>query len=205
MVMAYSELLKEDFGGKLGSVGEEYIRQTVQGALRMDNLLGDLRTYTQVSLTDQAPQHKVDAAKVLEKALGNLEVAIKDSGASITFTGLPRLRMHEFQLQQVFQNLIGNAIRYRGKHPPRIVVAAERRPEAWIISVQDNGIGIEPQFKQQVFFMFKRLHSAAEYPGTGMGLAICQRIIERSGGRIWVESEPGHGSTFYFTIPCEGS
>ena len=109
--------------------------------------------------------------------------------------------MHEFQLAQVFQNLIGNAIRYRRDVPPRVHIAAERQGDAWLFSVKDNGIGIEPQYKDQVFGIFKRLHSTAD-SGTGMGLAICQRILERAGGRIWVESEVGSGSTFYFTIPC---
>jgi light-regulated signal transduction histidine kinase (bacteriophytochrome) len=111
--------------------------------------------------------------------------------------------MHEFQLQQVFQNLIVNAIRYRNNFPPRITIAAVLQNDNWLFSVQDNGTGIEPQFKEQIFGVFKRLHSGADYPGTGMGLAICQRIIERAGGRIWVDSEPGQGSTFYFTIPAE--
>jgi light-regulated signal transduction histidine kinase (bacteriophytochrome) len=109
--------------------------------------------------------------------------------------------MHEFELQQVFQNLIANAIRYRRSLPPRIVVAAVSQDDRWLFSVQDNGIGIEPQYKEQIFGIFKRLHGGADYPGSGMGLAICQRIIERRGGRIWVESEPGQGSTFYFTMP----
>ena len=109
--------------------------------------------------------------------------------------------MYEFQLEQVFQNLIGNAIAYRGDEPPRIQVAAVRQGNEWLFSVQDNGIGIEPQFQEQIFGIFKRLHSTAEYSGTGMGLAICQRAIERAGGRIWVESAPGKGSTFYFTVP----
>jgi light-regulated signal transduction histidine kinase (bacteriophytochrome) len=115
---------------------------------------------------------------------------------------LPSVRLHEFQLQQLFQNLIGNAIRYRTNAPPRIHVTSKRQGKEWLFSVQDNGIGIDPQYKEQVFGIFKRLHSTAEYPGTGMGLAICQRIVERAGGRIWVESQPGQGSTFFFTIPC---
>jgi len=110
--------------------------------------------------------------------------------------------MYEFQLEQLFQNLIANAIRYRGDEPPQISIDAQRQGDKWQFSVQDNGIGIEPQFQKQVFGMFKRLHSKAEYPGTGMGLAICERIVERAGGRIWVDSERGKGSTFYFTVPC---
>jgi PAS domain S-box-containing protein len=121
---------------------------------------------------------------------------------SITRTDLPSVRMHDFQLEQLFQNLVGNAIRYKSGVSPQIHIAAERRESAWLFSVQDNGIGIEPQYKEQIFELFKRLHSVAEYPGTGMGLAICQRIVERAGGRLWVESEPGRGSTFFFTIPC---
>jgi chemotaxis family two-component system sensor kinase Cph1 len=109
--------------------------------------------------------------------------------------------MHEFQLEQIFQNLIGNAIRYRSSAPPRIHVAAMQQEAEWLFSVQDNGIGIDPQYKEQIFGIFKRLHSTSEYPGTGMGLAICERIVQRIGGRIWVESEAGRGSTFYFTIP----
>jgi hypothetical protein len=201
MVATYSEMLQRKFGGKLGPSGDEYIAYTIQGALRMEQLLRDLRTYTQASTMEHEPAEDIDAGTVLDRALQNLEAAIKDSGASITRTALPSVRMHEFQLQQLFQNLIGNAIRYRTDAPPRIHVAAKRQGKEWLFSVQDNGIGIDPQYKEQVFGIFKRLHSAAEYPGTGMGLAICQRIVERAGGRIWVESQPGQGSTFFFTIP----
>ena len=202
MVTIYSELLQEQFGNKLGSTGEEYLGYTVKGAMRIGSLLRDLRTYMQVSMAEEEPKEDVDAGAILEKALANLEIAVNDSGASISHTALPRVGMHEFQLAQVFQNLIGNAIRYRKDLPPRVHIAAERQGDAWLFSVKDNGIGIEPQYKDQVFGMFKRLHSTTD-SGTGMGLAICQRILERAGGRIWVESEFGSGSTFYFTIPVK--
>ncbi len=203
MLRVYSELLQKKFGGQLGQVGDEFIRHTVEGATRMDNLLQGLRTYMQVSATYHPPLEETDAGEVLNKTLLNLQAAIEESGASITAAALPRVRMHEFQLEQLFQNLIGNAIRYRNS-VPRIKIAATLQDRNWLFSVQDNGIGIEPRFKEQIFGVFKRLHTNSQYPGTGMGLAICQRIIERAGGRIWVESEPERGSTFYFTIPTAG-
>ncbi len=184
MVATYAEMLQRKFGGKLGPSGDEYIGYAIQGALRMEQLLRDLRAYTQASTMEHEPTQDIDAGKVLDRALQNLETAIQDSGASITRTALPWVSMHEFQLQQLFQNLIGNATRYRSSDPPRIHIAAERQSKEWMFSVKDNGIGIDPQYKEQVFGIFKRLHSAAEYPGTGMGLAICQRIVERAGGRI---------------------
>jgi hypothetical protein len=201
MVTAYSEMLQKKFGGKLGINGDEYIGYTIQGALRMEQLLADLRDYTRASMTGQEPTEYIEAGEILKKTLADLRAASEQSGASITSTELPRVRMHQFQLQQVFQNLIGNAIRYRGSAPPRIRVAAVQQETEWMFSVQDNGIGIDPQYKEQIFGIFKRLHHYSEYPGTGMGLAICERIIERAGGRIWVESELGRGSTFFFTIP----
>jgi hypothetical protein len=205
MVAAYSQLLQQQFGGQLGATGDKYIGYTVEGATRMESLLGALRMYTQLSMSGREPTEDVDTGAVLERVLASLEVAIKESGASITSGTLPHVRMYEFQLEQLFQNLIANAIRYRGIDTPRISIAAERQGDVWRFSVQDNGIGIEPQFQEQIFGIFKRLHSRTEYPGTGMGLAICQRIVERAGGRIWVESEPGKGSTFYFTIPCQNA
>lgn len=202
MVAAYSELLQRKFGGQLGPSADEYIKHVVQGALRMESLLRDLRTYAQLSTTEELPPGEVDASEILRKTILNLQVAIHDSGAVLTSTPLPRVRMFEFQLEQIFQNLVSNAIRYRGNQPPRIHIAAGLEGQDWLFSVQDNGIGIEPRFQEQVFGIFKRLHTTSEYPGTGMGLAICKRIVERSGGRIWVESEPGRGSTFYFTVPA---
>jgi PAS domain S-box-containing protein len=200
MVATYSELLKREFGGQLGPAGDEYIRYTIQGALRMEQLLGDLRAYTLASSAAQEPTEDIEAGPLLDNALAALETVIKDNDATITRTVLPRVRMHEFQLEQVFQNLIGNAIRYRSSEPPRIHVAAEKRDKEWLFSVRDNGIGIDPQYKEQIFELFKRLHSTAAYPGTGMGLAICHRIVERAGGRIWVESGLGRGATFFFTV-----
>ena len=201
MVAAYVEMLKRKFGGALGPSGDEYIRYTVEGTSRMEQLLADLVAYTHASTLGEEPKEDIDAQKILKAALGNIEAAIQESGALITHTELPRVRMHEFQLQQVFQNLIANSIRYRSSETPRIHVAAERRGKEWLFSVQDNGIGIDRQYKEQIFGIFKRLHSAAEYPGTGMGLAICERLIQRAGGTIWVESELGRGSTFFFTVP----
>lgn len=201
MVRAYSELLNKKFADKLGPAGEEYLRHTVQAAIRMQNLLKDLRIYTQISTAANEPAEEIDAGEVLRNTLQGLGVAISESGASIEATALPRVRMHEFQLEQVFQNLIANSIRYRKDLPPRIKISAVLQDNNYVFSVQDNGIGIEPQFREQIFGIFKRLHSGAEYPGTGMGLAICQRIVERGGGRIWVDSEPGQGSTFRFTVP----
>ena len=206
MVATYSEMLKKHFSGKLGPAGDEYIGYILQGALRMEQLLSDLRTYTQASTSGMEPTKDIDAGESLDRSLANLETAVRDSGAFVSRTRLPQVRMHEFQLQQLFQNLIGNAIRYRAGDPPRIHVAAERRreerKEEWLFSVQDNGIGIEPEYQEQIFGLFKRLHNAPEYPGTGMGLAICQRIVERAGGRIWVDSQRGQGATFFFTVPC---
>ena len=201
MVATYSELLRKEFGGQLGPGGDEYIGYTIEGALRMERLLRDLRAYARASNADQEPTQEVDADEVLDNTLSTLEAALRDSGGAVSRTALPRVRIQAFELEQIFQNLIGNAIHYRSEEPPRITVAAETREKEWLFSVRDNGIGIDPQYKDQIFEIFKRLHSAADYPGTGMGLAICQRIIERAGGCIWVESGLGRGSTFFFTLP----
>jgi PAS domain S-box-containing protein len=201
MVTAYSQLLQKDFDGKLGDLGDECIRRIVEGSTLMQNLLRDLRIYMEVPTTNEEPVEEIDAGKIMEKALQNLAVAIKESDASVVFDALPRVRIRAFQLEQVFQNLIGNAIRYRSSAPPRIQITAAMQRKEWVFSVKDNGIGIAHEFHQLIFGVFKRLHSRSEYPGTGMGLAICQRVVERVGGKIWVESEPGKGSTFFFTIP----
>jgi PAS domain S-box-containing protein len=205
MVATYSEMLMKRFNGQLGEEGREYIGYTIEGAMRMERLLKALRIYTQASTGKIRPEQPVDAADVLRLTIGNLQVAIQEAGAVVTSESLPQVLIEEFQLEQVFQNLIGNALRYRSSRQPQIHVAAREEGTEWLFSVEDNGIGIESKFKEQVFGIFKRLHTANEHPGTGMGLAICQRVVERAGGRIWVESEPGRGSTFYFTLPRDQS
>jgi PAS domain S-box-containing protein len=201
MVATYSELVMRTFRDQLGPDGAEYLHYVLQGALRMEQLLRDLRAYTLVSTAQKEPVGYVDAATILDRALASLRPAIVDSGALITRGPLPKVKLQDFRLEQLFQNLISNALRYQRDARPEIKVSAVPEDNGWRFAVQDNGIGIAPRYKEQIFDLFKRLHSVAEYPGTGMGLAICKRIIERAGGRIWVESEPGSGSTFYFTLP----
>jgi PAS domain S-box-containing protein len=201
MVSIYSQMLKKKFSGQLGPAGEEFIGYTIQGATRMENLVRDLLAYTRASSVSDEAITLVDANQVLEYAITGLKLAIDQAGGSVTSSPLPVVRIRAVHLQQIFQNLITNALKYRGSEPPRIHVAAERRNEEWMFSVADNGIGIDHRYQEQIFGIFKRLHSAAEYSGTGIGLAICRRIVDRAGGKIWVESELGKGSRFCFTLP----
>jgi PAS domain S-box-containing protein len=198
---AFSEMLQMKFGGKLGGEGDEFIRYIVDASTRMQQLLHDLRTFTMASKLSQDQAPNIDAGEVLRHSICNMETAINESNAVITYGELPVVTIHQFQLEQLFQNIISNAIRYRSQTSPVIHIDAKCSDSKCTFSIRDNGIGIGPQYKEQIFEIFKRLHTTADYPGTGMGLAICQRIVERVGGRIWVESEPGRGSTFYFTLP----
>jgi light-regulated signal transduction histidine kinase (bacteriophytochrome) len=167
----------------------------------MEALVRDLLAYTQAADSTGSEVGRVDGNDALRRALANMAASIEETGAEITCSALPILSIPEVQLTQVLQNLIGNAIKYRREVPLRITIGANREGDLWRLSVTDNGIGIEEQYKEQIFGVFKRLHTTDEYPGTGIGLAICQRIVHRAGGRIWVESEPGRGSTFFFTLP----
>ncbi len=205
MISAYSQMLRGKFQNQLGAAGDEFIGFVIEGASRMERLLRDLRTYTHVAVADDGPPPAVSSEASLERSIRSLKAAIDESQAEITFGPLPPVRIHEFQLEQLFQNIVGNAIRYRGEKRPRIHLGADIEGDAWRFFVRDNGIGIDPEYKEQIFGIFKRLHTFSEYPGTGMGLAICQRIVERAGGRIWVESQPGRGSTFFFTLPAAGT
>lgn len=200
-VKIYTELLSRRYAEWLDGEALEFVRFIRSGAARMETLVSDLLTYTQVTKFDK-PAEITDADKVLEAVLGNLAGAVSESDAQITAGPLPLVRMHGAHLHQLFQNLIGNAIKYRAPKRPAVVhVAAERQNGNWLFSVRDNGIGIEPEYKERILGLFKRLHTSDEYSGTGIGLAICQRIVDRYHGRIWVESEPGEGSTFCFNLP----
>ena len=169
----------------------------------MQTLIKDLLAYSRVTTRGENPQ-PTDAQVVFDKTVANLRTAIGESGAVVTNDPLPTVMVDASQLGQVFQNLIGNAIKFRSQEPPRIHVAAEQKEKEWLFSIRDNGIGIDPQYHDRIFVMFQRLHGRKEHPGTGIGLAICKKIVERHGGRIWVESSLGKGTTFYFTIPTEG-
>ena len=199
MVSIYTDLLGRQYRGQLDAQADQFIEYAVEGATRMNRLLRGLLEYTQTG--DQTtPALLVKTEFAMQQAIEMLDIAIQDSGAVITYDALPQVRMPETQLLQLFQNLIGNGIKYRGQQPPQVHVSAARRGHFWCFSVQDNGIGIPPEYADQIFGVFKRLHKTA-YPGTGIGLAICKRVVERAGGRIWVESNPGMGATFYFTLP----
>jgi two-component system CheB/CheR fusion protein len=204
MVVNFTELLAQEYAGKLGKDADKFISYSVQGALRIEALLKALLAYWEVSERERGSLALIDCGAVLAKTLFNLQAAIAQSGAVVSSDPLPSLVAEEVLLMQLFQNLISNSIKYRGKETPRIHVSAERDGEGWRFAVLDNGIGIDPQDFDRVFGMFKRLHGS-EIPGTGIGLAICKKVVERQGGRIWVESESGRGATFKFTIPPPGT
>ena len=200
MITSYSQLLIEGHRGQLDDEAQLCVDFINKGAKRMRDLFANLLTYTEAGADSWEPDELVDLNAILETVKGNLKLAIEDSGAIVTSGNLPTVRGHDARFVQLFQNLIGNAIKYRGTLPPRIRVSAEHRDNEWRFAVADNGIGIEPEYYLTIFGMFKRLHGSA-IPGTGIGLAICQRVVERYGGRLWVESKVGQVTTFYFTLP----
>ena len=203
MVVNFTQLLGREYEGKLGQDADQYIAYSVEGALRIEALLKALLAYWEVTGRHAGGVTEIDSGAVLAKALLNLQAAVALSGATVTSGPLPTVVAEEVMLTQLFQNLVSNAIKYRGAETPRIHVSAERDGEGWLFAVRDNGIGINSEDVVRVFGMFKRLHGN-EIPGTGIGLALCQKIVERRGGRIWVESEPGQSSTFRFSIPPPG-
>jgi light-regulated signal transduction histidine kinase (bacteriophytochrome) len=203
MVASYMQLLEQKYQGRLDADAHEFIGFAVDGAKRMQALINDLLTYSRVG-SETIPLEPTDCNKVLDVAMESLRLAIADSGASIQRGDLPVVMGDAAQLTPLFQNLLANAIKFRSEQPLRIGVSAEPDGAFCRFSVQDNGIGIEPEYFDRIFVMFQRLHSRSAYAGTGIGLAICKKIVERHGGRIWVESEPGRGAIFKFTLPYAG-
>ena len=200
MVASYTQLLAQHYENQLDDKARMYIRYAVDGAVRMQTLINDLLAYSRVGRTDKA-EGEVDCNSVLDRVLGGMRTAIEETGAVVTRGQLPVLTGNESNFVQLFQNLVGNGIKFHGATPPRIQVKAVKQGGNWLFTVEDNGIGLEAQYKDRIFVIFQRLHGRGAYPGTGIGLAICKKIVETRGGRIWVESEPGRGSVFNFTIP----
>ncbi|HBK98830.1 MAG TPA: hypothetical protein DD001_16660 [Microcoleaceae bacterium UBA10368] len=198
-VTSYTQLLAQRYQGNLDAKADKYINYIVDGASRMQQLINDLLAYSRLGKRVQEFE-AADCNAAVQQSLCNLQIAIAEKNAVITYESLPTVMADEFQLVQLFQNLIGNAIKFC-QDVPIIHIAASRNESEWLFSVRDNGIGIDPEYADRIFLIFERLHSRREYSGTGIGLAICQRIVERHGGRIWVESQSGEGATFYFTIP----
>lgn len=204
MITIYAQLLQRRYRSTLDAQAQEYIEQAVSGAKRMELLVNDLLEYTQIVNVPLADTTPVSTEAAVQKAISNLEAAIEESGAEIDADNLPGVAVRDVHLLQLFQNLISNALKYRSAAPPRIEIAAVRLGHWWKMCVRDNGIGIDPAYHVQIFRIFRRLHANLDYPGTGIGLAICQKIVERYGGKIWVESEgENKGSTFWFILPAE--
>lgn len=197
-----AEWIERRLGSQLNAPDTDFLARIRAEARRMESLIEDLLLYSQATKIEQGPPVRVDAARVLGRVVESLGGQIEASGAIVTQGFLPAVAIHESSLARLFQNLISNGIKYRGQEPPRIHIAGEERGGQWVFVVSDNGIGMEPQFGDQIFGLFKRLHSRDEYPGSGVGLAICKRVVEQYGGRIWLEkSAPGAGSTFCFSVP----
>src|SRR3972149_4786410 len=202
MVTGYCDLLQRRYKGKLDADADDFITFAVEGAKRMQELVRGLLAYPRVGPHGQTLE-LVDAKAAFDRAVANLSLAVQESGGTLTHGPLPAVMADPSQLEHLFQNLIGNALKFKGDEPPRVDVHAVRQADMWHFSVKDNGIGIDQRYTEKVFAIFQRLHGRGKYPGTGLGLAICKKIVERHGGRIWFESQAGHGTTFYFTLPTE--
>ena len=200
MVSSYLQLLSRRYGEQLDEEAQEFIFFAVDGAKRMHQLINDLLAYSRVG-TRGKKFTDVDVQQILDNTLRLMQFAIRDNNATITSDPMPIVLADESQLSQLFQNLLSNAIKFQTDTPPIVHIAAEKQDDCWQFSVKDNGIGIDPTSSMRIFDVFHRLHSRDSYPGTGIGLAICKKIIERHGGNIWVQSKKGMGATFYFTLP----
>ena len=199
MVSSFTQLLERRYSDKLDNDAKEFIGYAVDGANRMQRLINDLLDYSRIT-TRGNEFSKIDLSAILAYSIRQLQEKILETGTLVTNDDLPQITGDESQLIRLFQNLIENAIKYKGEFSPRIHISSKSTPGFWHISVKDNGIGIEPQYSERIFQIFQRLHSKEAYPGTGIGLAVCKRIVERHGGKIWIESIEGEGSEFIFTI-----
>jgi hypothetical protein len=203
MVTSYLQLIERRYKDRLGPDANDFIQYAVDGAARMRTLINDLLTYSRIG-TQGRPFELTSSNQAIARAIANLKIAIEESEAAVIYKDLPNLQADPTQLTQLFQNLISNAIKFHREVPPQIWIEASRQDEAWLFSVQDNGIGIDPQYAERIFVIFQRLNNRVDYAGTGIGLAVCKKIVERHGVKIWVQSELGGGATFYFTIPDAG-
>ncbi len=201
-VRNYTEMLARRYEGRLDAKADKFIYYIVDGATRMQGLINDLLTFSRIRKRGISLE-TTNIAEVMEQVLADLETAIQESKAVVTYDTLPTIRANFSQMAQLLQNLVANALKFRSQEPPHIHLSAKQRGNEWLFSLRDNGIGIEPQYAERIFVIFQRLHSREEYPGTGIGLAICKKIVEEHGGHIWVKSQLGGGATFHFTIPME--
>jgi len=200
MIGSFTQLLERRYKGQLDSDADDYIGFIVDGASRMKDLIDDLLAFSRLN-TEAREFELTDLENVFDDVLFNLEIVIEKNNAQITHESLPIVRCDSSQIMQLFQNLISNAIKFQSNKRPNIHIFVQESAEEWLFGVNDNGIGIESEHQKKIFDVFRRLNTRDEFEGTGIGLAICKRILERHDGRIWVDSEPGKGSTFYFTIP----
>jgi signal transduction histidine kinase len=203
VVAGFVQLLGKRYKGRFDRNADDFIEYTVEGVKRMQLMIKDLLEYSQVGTKSKAFR-PTDCSSVVRQAVANLKAAVEESRAAVTFDNLPTIMADEMQMIRLFQNLIGNAIKFKDGGTPEVRISAEKKEDYWIFSVRDNGIGMDPKYLDKIFAVFQRLHTREDYAGTGIGLAVCKKIVERHGGRIWVESEPGRGSTFFFTLPCKG-
>lgn len=200
IISSYLDLVSRRYGGRLDAEGNQYIHYATEAAARLRRLTDDLLAYARVDAL--TANQRVDCAQVLRSALDNLRLMVEESGAMVSHDAMPQVTADPSLLLQLLQNLLNNAIKFRGSQPPQIHISAKPHDGGWLFSMRDNGIGIDPQDRERIFGVFQRLHTRSQYPGSGVGLATCRRIVERYGGRIWVESELGQGATFFFTLPA---
>jgi signal transduction histidine kinase len=201
-ISIYTDLLRQRYADRLDGNASQVLGFVLKGVARMDALLAGLRTYLEISTTSNAAVPKIDLQTAVNAALEDLNASIEENEAKVECGTLPSVRIHPVHARQLFQNLIGNALKYRSDRTPLISVFGEMNGTKWKIAVRDNGVGVDPQYQRQIFELFKRLYTADEIPGSGLGLAICQTIVRQYGGEIWVDSEAGKGSTFWFTLPA---